>query len=129
MKYAYTILYVNNVESTLDFYIKAFGCTLQFLDETKLYGALETGSTTLAFADESLAKENVGIFEKNNLNKKSPAGFEIAFTTNNVEQAYDHAINSGAQALKSPEQKPWGQLVGYVLDINGIIVEIASPLS
>ena len=129
MKFSYTILYVHNVELTIDFYIKAFGCTLQFLDETKLYGALETGSTTLAFADESLAKDNVGTFEKNNLNKKSPAGFEIAFTTDNVKHAYEHALKSGAQSLQPPLQKPWGQLVAYVLDINGIIVEIASPLS
>jgi len=128
MKFAYTILYVQDVESTLNFYIKAFGCTLRFLDETKAYGELETGGTTLAFAEESLAKINVGAFEKNNLSK-NPAGFEIAFTTDNVQHAYEHALDSGAQALQSPTQKPWGQLVAYVLDINGIIIEICSPLS
>jgi lactoylglutathione lyase len=128
MKFAYTILYVHDVESTLNFYIKAFGCTMRFLDETKAYGELETGNTTLAFASESLATSNVGTFEKNNLSK-DPAGFEIAFITDNVQHAYEHALNSGAQALQSPAQKPWGQLVAYVLDINGIIIEICSPLS
>jgi lactoylglutathione lyase len=128
VKFAYTILYVHDVESTLNFYIKAFGCTLRFLHDTKSYGELETGNITLAFANESLAENNIGIFEKNNLNK-SPAGFEIAFTTENMQQAYEHALHSGAHALKPPTQKPWGQLVAYILDINGIIIEICSPLS
>ncbi len=128
MKFAYTILYVQDVESTLNFYIKAFECTLRFLHESKTYGELETGNTTLAFVSESLAENNIGTFEKNDL-KKKPAGFEIAFTTDNVEHAYEHALHSGAQAVHAPIQKPWGQLVAYVRDINGIIIEICSPLS
>lgn len=128
MKFAYTIFYVQDVEDTLNFYIKAFGCTLGFLDETKAFGALDTGNTTLAFCSESLAETCVGTFEKNSLGKKL-AGFEIAFTTDNVQQAYDHALHSGAQALQPPTQKPWGQLVAYVLDNNGMTVEICSPLS
>lgn len=128
MKFAYTILYVQDVESTLNFYAKAFECTLRFLHESKAYGELETGNTTLAFVSESLAESNIGTFEKNNLDKK-PAGFEIAFVTDNVQQAYDHALQAGAHDLKSPAQKPWGQTVAYVKDNNGIIIEICSPLS
>ncbi len=128
MKFAYTIIYVHNVEATLHFYIKAFGCTLRFLHDSKEYGELETQGVTLAFASESLVTSNVETFEKNSSSKK-PAGFEIAFTTDNVQQAYEHALSSGAHSLLSPTQKPWGQLVAYVRDINGIIVEICSPIS
>lgn len=128
MKFAYTIFYVPNVETALDFYVKAFGCTLGFLDESKAFGALETGNTTLAFCSESLAETCVGAFEKNNLSRNL-AGFEIAFTTDNVQQAYDHALASGAHALQPPTQKPWGQIVAYVRDINGFTVEICSPIS
>lgn len=128
MKFAYTILYVHNVESTLNFYVKAFGCTSRFLHESKAYGELETGNTILSFADEALAKDNVGAFEKNELTK-IPAGFEIAFSTDDVQQAYEKALHAGAHSLQAPAQKPWGQLVAYVRDINGIIIEICSPLS
>ena len=128
MKFAYTIIYVHDVESTLKFYTIAFGCTLRFLHESKCYGELETEGVVLAFASESLATSNVGIFEKNT-DGKNPAGFEIAFTTDNVQQAYEHALDSGAHPLQPLVKKPWGQLVAYVRDINGIIVEICSTIS
>ncbi|MFO0110274.1 MAG: VOC family protein, partial [Alphaproteobacteria bacterium] len=33
-----------------------------------------------------------------------------------------------AAPLKKPEQKPWGQTVAYVRDLNGFLVEICSPV-
>jgi hypothetical protein len=30
--------------------------------------------------------------------------------------------------VKAPETKPWGQIVAYVRDNNGCIVEICSPI-
>jgi lactoylglutathione lyase len=37
-------------------------------------------------------------------------------------------LAAGASAVKSPETKPWGQIVGYVRDPNGFLVEICSEL-
>lgn len=47
--YGYTILYVENVEATLAFYVKAFGFAQKFITPEKDYGELETGGTTLAW--------------------------------------------------------------------------------
>lgn len=127
MKFAYTVLYVADVPKTLHFYEKAFGCTIRFLHEHKHYGELETGAVALGFASEETALRNMGAFERNTPNKL-PAGFEIAFTTDDVQRAYDHAVSCGAQPVNPPTQRPWGQLVGYVRDLNGILVEICSSM-
>lgn len=127
MKFGYIIIYVPNVEETLHFYENAFGLKIRFLHESKLYGELETGGTVLAFVHETLAADNIGQFEKNRPDNL-PAGIEIAFVTPDVKKAYQHALKSGAQALKEPQAKPWGQEVGYVKDLNGIIIELCSPM-
>ena len=33
-----------------------------------------------------------------------------------------------AIALAKPKKKPWGQMVSYVRDLNGVIVELCSPV-
>ena len=42
MKYQYSIIYVDDVEKTLEFYQRAFGFELKFLHEGKDYGELKT---------------------------------------------------------------------------------------
>lgn len=127
MKFGYTIIYVPDVEATINFYKKAFNLQPGFLHESKQYGELNTGDIKLAFASDSLAESNGVKFVKNDA-KKEPAGFEIALITNDVKQGYNHALTNGAIAIKEPATKPWGQEVAYVLDLNGIIVEICSPM-
>lgn len=127
MKFAFTVIYVKDVPSTLEFYVKAFGCTIRYLHEQQQYGELETGDVKLGFASETTALRNMGQFEPHALNKL-PAGFEIAFSTDNVQAAYDRALAAGAQAVNPPSQKPWGQMVGYVRDLNGVLVEICSSM-
>jgi uncharacterized glyoxalase superfamily protein PhnB len=48
--------------------------------------------------------------------------------TEDVETAYRHAVSTGAVEVKAPVKKPWGQVVGYVRDLNGFLVEICSPM-
>lgn len=127
MKFGYTIIYVDEVESTINFYKNAFNLEQSFLHESKQYGELNTGDIKLAFASNSLAQSNGVTFIKNNVKSDAP-GFEIALIANNVKQSYSHALNNGAIAVKEPTKKPWGQDVAYVRDLNGIIIEICSPI-
>ena len=50
IKFAYTILYVNDVTKTVVFYEKAFGFTRKFVAPGNDYGELLVGGTTLSFA-------------------------------------------------------------------------------
>lgn len=128
MKLAYVIIFVQNVPKTLDFYEQAFGLKKLFLAESLLYGELDTGHTKLAFVDETFVESNGGDFIANRIETQKTAGFEIALATAEVSSAYQHALQSGCTDVQAPTQKPWGQTVAYVRDINGILVEICSPL-
>lgn len=127
MKFGYTIIYVSDVLATVDFYQRAFSLNLKFLHESNQYGEMETGETTLAFASEALAHMNDLQIRPNRVHELS-SGFELAFVTNNVEGAFKSAIKEGAKHISSPAKKPWGQLVAYVSDINGVLVEICEPM-
>jgi len=60
---------------------------------------------------------------------KAAPPLELGLVTEDVEAAFGRAVEAGAIAVKKPERKPWGQLVGYVRDINGFLVEICSPMA
>ena len=60
MQFAYTILYVADVAASLDFFERAFGLSRRFLHESGAYGELETGATTLAFAQHAIARDSLG---------------------------------------------------------------------
>lgn len=128
MKYTYTILYVENVTETIEFYEKAFGFIRKFITPENDYGELISGETTLAFASMLLASQNFKTGVKRITNSKTPFGVELAFTTENIEADFQHAINSGATAFEPLTEKPWGQKVGYVRDNNGFLIEICSPM-
>jgi lactoylglutathione lyase len=127
MRLGYIILYVPDVPATLDFYERAFGLERGFLHESNTYGEMETGDTALAFAAESLVAIN-GITARPNRPSDPPAAAEIGLVTDNVEAAYRKAVSAGAVAYLEPTEKPWGQTVGCVRDINGFLVEICSPM-
>lgn len=126
MKLGYVIIYVPDVIKAVEFYEKAFGLTRKFVHESG-YAELLTGETALAFASEALRASN-GVETLDNRTSATPAGVEIALVTNDVKAAYDQAVSAGASPYKKPEQKPWGQIVGYVRDLNGFLVEICSPV-
>lgn len=128
MKLGYTIIYVPNVTQAVEFYERCFGLTRRFMSESADYAELETGATVLAFGEESLISAVIGSYHRNS-SQNPPAGIEIAFVTDDVQAAFDRAIQNGAMALAEPALKPWGQTVSYVRDLNGVLVEIASEIS
>lgn len=128
MKYAYTILYVENVTETIEFYKEAFGFKKKFVTPENDYAELISGETTIAFASFELGISNFKKgFEKIDKLKK-PFGVEIAFTTENIETDFKKAIDAGATEFEPLVEKPWGQKVGYVLDNNGFLIEICTPI-
>ena len=128
MKFAYTIIYVRDVKQTVAFYQAAFGLTERFVDDGGQYAEMETGPTALAFAANELAQSNLPHEVRLNDPTQPAAGIEIAFTTEDLPAAYERALAAGASGLASPQLKPWGQQVAYVRDLNGVLVELASPM-
>jgi uncharacterized glyoxalase superfamily protein PhnB len=128
LKYSYTILYVENVSKTIEFYEKAFGFNRKFLTPEKDYGELITGETTIAFASQELGNLNFKNGFKKISNSEKPFGIELAFTTENIEKDFQNAIRFGATEFESLTKKPWGQKVGYLRDNNGFLIEVCTPM-
>ncbi|NBR15144.1 MAG: VOC family protein [Flavobacteriales bacterium] len=128
IKFSYTILYVQDVTKTVEFYENAFGFKRKFVTPENDYGELLVGETTLSFASTLLAKSNLkNGFTESSLADK-PFGIEIGFTTDNVEKTVATAINAGATIVENPTTKPWGQVVAYLRDIDGFLIEICTQI-
>lgn len=128
MTFAYTILYVESVPETISFYERAFGFARKFVTPEHDYGELLSGETTIAFASIALGKSNFSKGFEPVTNTGKPAGMEMAFVTENIEQDFQRALDAGATEYEPLSQKPWGQQVGYVLDNNGFLIEICTPI-
>ena len=128
MKFGYTIVYVADVAASLDLFERAFGMKRRFLHESGTYGELETGSTTLSFAQHATARENLGRDYLAADRLAQPLGIEIGLLTDDVPAACDRAVQAGATLLKAPGVKPWGQTVAYVRCPDGTLVELCTPI-
>lgn len=130
MKLGYMLFYVSDVEKTLIFFETAFGLERKLLqvEGDKGYGELNTGATTLGFVSYAQAKSTGIDFLEPNSDGPAQA-VEIGFVTDDVATAYEKAINNGATPVTPPAEKPWGQTVSYVRDINGFLVEICSEVA
>lgn len=129
MQFAYTIFYVPDVAAALQFYERAFGCRIRFITPDTSYGELETGGTTLSFASEKLARTNLQNDFVPQRPDRNPAAVEVGFTTTDVDTAWKQAIDAGASPESEPADKPHGQRVAYVRDLNGFLIEICTPMS
>lgn len=129
MRFGYAIVYVDDVLGTLEFYERAFGMRRGYVDENANYGELDTGSTRLAFVSNQQASGLVPSGYRRNDPAETPPGFEIALVTDDVDASYENALKAGAAAVAPPDDKPWGQRIAYVRDVNGILVELATSSS
>ena len=128
MHFGYTIVYVPDVKAAVEFYREAFGVQLKANGDFGDYAECDTGDTTLAFSAERMADE-LGVAITPNRSGETAAGIELAFITGDVAASYAQAVEAGATTVTEPKQMPWGQTVSYVRDLNGVLVEICSPVS
>lgn len=127
--FAYTILYVHDVVKTVEFYEKAFGLERKFIAPENIYAELKSGNTTLSFASIDFANSNLPDgFTESSL-KAKPFGMEIGFTTENVAEMIEKAVSAGGMLVQEAKSKPWGQVVGYIRDLDGFLVEICTPMA
>jgi len=129
MQFAYTIIYVPDVPASLRFFEQAFGFAIKFLHESNMYGELNTGATTLAFAAHAMGDMNYpgGHIAADSAEK--PLGMEVAFVTEDLHSAHARALAAGATELTAPVERPWGQSVSYLRCPDGSLVELCTPIA
>jgi len=127
----YVIFYVADVRATIAYFVEAFDLVEKFVTPENDYGELDTGSTTLGFAAISLGQDNLGT--GGGLTpidpQAPPIGASITVVTSDVPATVAAALAAGGVLYVDPVDKPWGQTVAYVRDPNGILIEIATPVS
>jgi lactoylglutathione lyase len=125
-KLGWVIAYVPDVTAAIEFYEKSFGLERNFVAEDASFGELDTGATKLAFASEQLGDSHFeGGFMRPDPGR--PFNVEVALIFDDPRAAFARAVENGASALSEPAEQPWGQVVAYVRDPFGTLVEIASP--
>ncbi|MGH1343913.1 MAG: VOC family protein [Nannocystales bacterium] len=124
MQLSYVIIYVPDVTKAVSFYEGAFGLTQRMIHDSGQYAEMETGSTALAFASEADVT-TCHTFRPNRADEKA-AAVEVAFVTEDVQAAFDRAVDHGAHPEVAPVAKPWGQTIAYVRDLNGFLVELCT---
>lgn len=126
-KLGFCILYTPDVLAKVAFYERAFGMERRFVAEGASYGEMK-GDVPLGFVAESLAEAGAGAFARARPDAP-PAACEVGFIVDDVAAAYRRAVDAGAIAHRAPTEKPWGQIVAYVRDCDGALVEICTPWS
>ncbi|KAF3331644.1 Glyoxalase-like domain-containing protein [Carex littledalei] len=125
--FGYTVVYVRDVAKSVAFYASAFGYNVRHLDNSHRWAELDSGTTTIAFMPlhqretDDLTGE---VHLPDSKGERNPV--EICFDYADVDAAYKHAVANGAVPVSTPEVKNWGQKVGYVRDIDGIVVRLGS---
>ncbi|MDZ8185868.1 MAG: VOC family protein [Nostoc sp. ChiSLP02] len=128
MKFGYTVIWVDDVVKTVEFYEKAFGLVRRTVRDMGQFtwAEIETGNTTLAFSSTSEAQKLFpGGFHPNEATQP-PTLIQISFMTPDVGGAYVKAIGAGAKPLDPPKTQPWGQTIARVRDLNGVLVSLVS---
>ncbi|WP_267401551.1 MULTISPECIES: VOC family protein [unclassified Chryseobacterium] len=128
IKFKYVILYVQDLEKSMNFYKETFNTEIKFITPEKDYGELITGDTTLSFASLELANSNIkeGFLQSNA--EKKPFGIELGFVTDDVESLVEKSLTNGASLYENIVEKPWGQKVAYIKDLDNYLVEICTEI-
>ena len=128
MLLGWVIVYVDDPPAARDFYMRAFGLEGGFVAGSNTYAELDTGATKLAFAAYSLGEQNFPNGVRPATNDDRPPNVEIALVTDDVDAAYERALQAGCVSLAEPRDKPQGQRVAWVRDPFGTLLELATPL-
>jgi len=103
------IVYVPSVEDALAFYERAFGVPRKFIAEGGVFGELDSGPTTLAFASEELAGSNLAHGFQRAAPDAPPCNIELCLLFDDVAAAFAHAV---ASIRRERAGRPRRQAVG-----------------
>lgn len=121
----YTVLIVEDIDRSLDFYIDILGIPLGH--RSGGYAQLRTGPTRLALYTREAMQETLDT----KLAPPSPnaPAFEIGFIVEDVDATYTDFVSRGANSAAPPTTRSWGQRTAYLRDPDGHLVELVQQPS
>jgi catechol 2,3-dioxygenase-like lactoylglutathione lyase family enzyme len=119
------MFWVADVPATVGFYEEAFGLQRRWLRDEGDYAQMDTGAVVLQFAAESAAPSS-GVEIRAHRVGDAAAAVQLSLAVDDVPAAHGRALTAGAMDVAAPVTKPWGQVVAYVRDRDGILVELTT---
>jgi len=121
----YVILFVENLERSLEFYVRKVGLEVRYRAEG--YAELAVDGPKFALLERWRVREIVGSGEARGPATGAHEG-EVAFVVEDVDAAYAELRASGVAFICPPTDRPWSQRTAYFKDPDGHLVEIAQDL-
>lgn len=59
---------------------------------------------------------------------RESAGIAVTVARDEIPSVFARAVGGGGTPVQEPHEQPWGQIVGYVRDPDGHLLEICSPV-
>jgi predicted enzyme related to lactoylglutathione lyase len=119
LRFATTVLYVEDFAAAVDFYRRALGWEPSYYDEALGFAELGPDKLLTLAADRAGELMMPGAY---NQHGKRVSAVEVAFYTEDVPAAYERAVAAGAKGLTPPREMPWGQTVAYAESPEGTIL-------
>lgn len=120
----YCVRFTDDLDAAVRFYAEALRQRL--VKRTDHWAQFDVGEVTFGLYERSamaaaleVPAESLG---------SPPGGFEMAFEVDDCDAAYRAALRAGARGFREPADRPWGERTGYVLDPDGALVELYTPV-
>jgi len=116
----YVILYVEDLEASVEFYRDVVGFAYKFTDAG--YAEFETEGTRFALYERRRAEWLTG-------RTVAPgAAGEVVVMVEDVDAWADRLAARGVEVLSGPADRPWGHRTVHVADPDGFVVEFAQEI-
>jgi catechol 2,3-dioxygenase-like lactoylglutathione lyase family enzyme len=116
----YVVRFVAALEPAVAFYRDVLGQALS--KRTEHWAQFDCGSLRFGLYDLSTMAAQLGV-DPEQLGVP-PGALELAFEVADCDAAYDAAVGAGATGFSPPQDRPWGERTGYLLDPDGALVEL-----
>jgi len=120
----YTVLIVEELDRSVAFYSEVLGISLSH--QTSGYAQLITGQTRLALYTRESMSATLG--QELEAPARNAPSSEIGFLVADVDEAYQVITERGAESVKEPTDRFWGQRTAYVRDPDGHLIELVQQL-
>lgn len=121
----YVILFVEDLERTLAFYVDKVGLPLRFRAEG--YVELAVEGSKFALLARSRVPELAGSAHAARPASGAHEG-SVTLLVQDVNRTYHELTARGVSFLAAPKDRPWGQRTAYFVDPDGHLIEIATNL-
>jgi lactoylglutathione lyase len=121
----YVVLFVEDLERTLAFYVGKVGLPVRFRAEG--YVELAVEGSRLALLARSRVSELAGDAHAGRPAAGTHEG-SVTLLVEDVDRVHRELAGRGVTFLGAPTDRPWGQRTAYFHDPDGHLIEIATNL-